>query len=157
MAAGRSARRGRQILTVIAGCLLAFGLAACAAIYLDHGYVPEEVELATIEVGKDTRESVAEKIGRPSAAGLLNDLGWYYVRSRWEHKGARAPKEIDRQVVAVSFTEEGVVSNVERFGLERGKVVVLSRRVTDSNVKGMGLIRQLMGNLGRMRATDIVD
>jgi hypothetical protein len=26
----------------------------------------------------------------------------------------------------------------------------LSRRVTDSNIKGVGLIRQLLGNLGRV-------
>ena len=35
----------------------------------------------------------------------------------------------ERQVVAISFNESGTVTNVERFGLERGQIVVLSRRV----------------------------
>jgi hypothetical protein len=30
--------------------------------------------------------------------------------------------------------------------------VVLSRRVTESNIKGIGFLRQIMGNLGRFRA-----
>ncbi|KPQ14077.1 MAG: hypothetical protein HLUCCO18_16175, partial [Rhodobacteraceae bacterium HLUCCO18] len=46
-------------------------------------------------------------------------------------------------------------SNVERFGLEDGNVVALSRRVTDSNVQGIGFLRQLLGNLGRINLDDL--
>ena len=63
--------------------------------------------------------------------------------------GPLAPKEIDRQVVAISFSDNGVVTNVERFGLERGRVVPLSRRVTSSSVRDQSLLRQLLGNIGR--------
>lgn len=144
-----------------AGCrglrMAMFGLmmvvvAACSPVFRNHGYVPSDDELAQIEVGKDTRETLAPLIGRPSAAALLNDQGWYYVQSRWKHSGARPPKEIDRQVVAISFDEKGVVENVERFGLEGGKVVALSRRVTTSNIKGVSFLRQLLGSLGNFRS-----
>jgi outer membrane protein assembly factor BamE (lipoprotein component of BamABCDE complex) len=131
-------------------------IAACSPVYRNHGYVPNEDELSQIEVGKDTRETLAPLIGRPSAAALLNDEGWYYVQSRWKYAGARAPKEIDRQVVAITFTEDGVVENVERFGLENGKVVALSRRVTASNIKGIGFIRQLLGSVGNLSAGDFL-
>jgi hypothetical protein len=36
-------------------------------------------------------------------------------------------------------------------------VVVISRRVTESNIKGIGLIRQLLSSIGRLRASDIVE
>jgi len=58
--------------------------------------------------------------------------------------------------VAVTFTDAGIVENVERFGLEDGRVIALSRRVTDSNIKGVGFLRQLLGNFGRVRAGDII-
>ncbi|MES2846318.1 MAG: outer membrane protein assembly factor BamE [Pseudomonadota bacterium] len=135
------------------GALVGMALAlavACSPVFRNHGYIPPDTELALIEVGTDTRETVAEKVGRPSTEGLLNDVGWFYVQSRWQHRGALAPKEIERQVVAITFTEGGTVQNVERFGLEQGKVVPLSRRVTESNIKGIGLIRQLLGNIGRI-------
>ncbi|MEY4872157.1 MAG: hypothetical protein RLZZ563_1487, partial [Pseudomonadota bacterium] len=64
--------------------------------------------------------------------------------------GAFEPREIDRQVVSISFDEGGTVANVERFGLERGKVVPLSRRVTESSVRGLSLIQQLLGSFGRI-------
>lgn len=125
-------------------------LTACSTLYRNHGYVPTDDELATVEVGVDTRETVTEKIGRPTASGLLNDVGWFYVQSRWAYRGAFEPREIDRQVVAITFAESGTVENIERFGLERGKVVPLSRRVTESSVKGLSVIQQLLGSIGRV-------
>lgn len=144
-------QRGMVVVTFV---MLGF-VAACAPIYRDHGYVPTDDALATIEVGRDTRETVAEKVGRPSASGLLNDVGWFYVQSRWREGGIRQPKEQTRQVVAISFAERGTVSNVERFGLEKGRVVPLSRRVTDSNIKGVSFVRQLLGSIGKLRANNL--
>jgi outer membrane protein assembly factor BamE (lipoprotein component of BamABCDE complex) len=129
---------------------------ACAPVVRNHGYVPSDQELAADEVGTDTRDSVAEKVGRPSVQGLLDDTAWFYVQSRWETRGARAAQEVDRQVLAISFNEAGTVANIERFGLERGKIVPLSRRVTESSVQGMGVLRQLLGNLGRLNAGQLL-
>jgi outer membrane protein assembly factor BamE (lipoprotein component of BamABCDE complex) len=148
---GAFARAPHLLLAV----LLGLSLAACSPVYRNHGYVPLEQDLALIEVGTDTRDTVAEKVGRPTAAGLLNDVGWYYVQSRYKHVGPREPQEIDRQVLAISFNEAGTVENIERFGLEDGKVVALSRRVTETNIKGIGFIRQLLGSLGKIRAEDV--
>lgn len=146
MSIGSVTRRGALALA-LGGAALAAG---CSAVYRNHGYVPTETDLATIVVGSTTRQQVGESIGRPSASGLLAGGDWYYVGSRWKYLGARPPQEIDRQVVVISFTTADMVANVERFGLERGQVVVLSRRVTDSNIKGIGFIRQMMGNIGNI-------
>lgn len=139
-----------RILRVGMAGLVLVALAACSNLYRNHGYVPTETDLAQVQVGVDTRETVTQKVGRPSASGLLNDVGWFYVQSRWEYRGAFEPREIDRQVVSITFNQAGTVENIERFGLERGKVVPLSRRVTESNVKGLTLIQQLLGNFGRI-------
>ena len=160
MAYGHKARVNRTATQGIRFALLGLllvALVACAPVYRNHGYVPAEDELSQIIVGEDTRETLAPLIGRPSAAALLNDEGWYYVQSRWKHAGVRPPKEIDRQVVAITFTEEGVVENVERFGLEDGKVVALSRRVTTSNIKGISFLRQLLGSLGNFRSGEVLE
>jgi outer membrane protein assembly factor BamE (lipoprotein component of BamABCDE complex) len=137
--------------------LLAAGLAACTPIIRNHGYVPAPDELALVEVGVDTRETVSEKIGRPSTSGLLNDEGWFYVQSQYERIGPREPKEIDRKLLAVTFNEAGVVENIAFFGLEDGQVVEISRRVTETNVKGISVITQLLGSFGRITAEDVFD
>lgn len=123
-------------------------IAACSPVYNYHGFIPPKEDLDEIEVGLDTRDTVEAIFGKPGASGLLAEGGWYYVRSEFKHVGMKAPEEIDREVVAISFDEDGVVSNIERFGLERGEVVVLERRVTDSNLDGISFLRQLFGNAG---------
>jgi outer membrane protein assembly factor BamE (lipoprotein component of BamABCDE complex) len=123
-------------------------LPACSPIYENHGYTPDDADLERIVVGRDTRDTVAVILGPPSVDGLLSDKGWYYVQSRWKSQGLAPAKEIDRQVVAVSFNDKGVVTNVERFGLERGQIVPLSRRVTTEPVKGESILTQLFANIG---------
>lgn len=146
LTAWRASRKRGLMLVLVAA------VAACSPVYRNHGYVPTEEELALVEVGKDTRETVGTKIGRPSTSGLLNDTGWFYVQSRYKHLGPRAPQEIDRQVLAVTFNEAGTVENVARYGLEDGRVVVISRRVTEVNVKGLSVIQRILGTFGRVDA-----
>ena len=129
-------------------CLL-IGLGACAATFTNHGFVPRDDELAALSIGVDTRDTVAETIGRPTATGVLRDEAWIYSAYRIRNYTYQAPQVIERQVVAISFDGGGRVSNVERFGLEDGQVVTLSRRVTESSVRDQGFFRQLLRNLGR--------
>lgn len=148
--------RARAVRGAALGVLL-LALGACSAIYRNHGYAPTDAELAEVIVGVDTRDSVEGTLGRPSSAGILAESGFYYVSSRRRHFAWRAPEEVDRQVVAISFDDSGVVENVERFGLQDGTVVALSRRVTDSNIRGITFLRQLLGNLGNFRADQLAN
>jgi outer membrane protein assembly factor BamE (lipoprotein component of BamABCDE complex) len=152
----RMAGMAKGLWRAVVGLALALTV-ACTPLYRNQGYVPSEEELALVEVGTDTRETIATKIGRPSASGLLNDVGWYYVQSRYKTVGPRAPQEIDRQVVAITFTEDGIVQDVGRYGLEDGQVITLSRRVTDSGIRGVSIIRQLLGSIGRLDAGQILN
>jgi len=136
--------------------LVALTLGACTTIYRNHGYVPTEEELREVVVGVDTRDSVAETIGTPGSSGVLNDSGFYYVATRVRYFGAAPPKVVERQLVAISFDSAGVVRNIERFGLEDGQVVPLQRRVTSSGVEDKTFLRQLLGNLGRIDPSNLL-
>lgn len=140
------AKRWTVALVLVAG----LALAGCAEIIRNHGYIPNQEDLDQIAVGVDNQASVEALVGRPSTSGVLRDSGWYYIGSKVRHFGARKPKEIERQVVAISFSDDGTVTNVERFGLERGQVVTLSRRVTETTVRDVTFIRQIIRNFGRI-------
>lgn len=131
-------------------------VAACGNLDRKHGYVPSAADLEQIVVGVDTKDTVAELVGRPSTAGVLSDGGWYYVASKFRAYGLRERTEISREVLAISFDDDGVVENIERFGLEDGRVVALSRRVTESNIKGISFLRQLFGNFGNFAAENLL-
>ena len=131
-------------------------LTACSNIERRHGYVPANEDLDQIVVGIDTKDTVADVVGQPTASGILADSGWYYVSSKFRAYGIREREEIDRQVVAISFASDGTVSNVERFGLQDGNVIALSRRVTDSNIEGVSFLRQLFGSIGNFTAEQLL-
>ncbi|MGY6533995.1 MAG: outer membrane protein assembly factor BamE [Pararhodobacter sp.] len=130
------------------GMIVALVLSACSPVMRFHGYAPSDADLAEINIGQDTRETVAERIGRPGVGGVMQGSGWFYVQSDWRHENWRPPVELRREVVAISFDGNNRVSNIERFGLEDGEVVALSRRVTDSGPRGRSVLAQVFGVLG---------
>ena len=132
------------------GCVVAAVCTACASVYRDHGYVPNARDLAAIEVGRDTRASVLEAVGSPGATGVLDQSGLYYVSTRVRHFGALEPRPVSRELVAITFNPSGTVRNIERFGLQDGRVLELERRVTDNGTDDRAFLRQLLGNLGRI-------
>ena len=133
---------------VLAGAGIA--LASCTAQYRNHGYVPSDEDLAEVVVGVDTRDSVAESIGAPSSSGVLDVSGYYYVATRLRHYGPSAPKPVSRELVAISFDQSGVVSGVESFSLENGKVIPLQRRVIRTGIQDKTFLPRLLGSLGNI-------
>lgn len=140
-------------VAVFAGVVSAVG--ACTTQFRNHGYAPSDEDLQEVVVGVDTRASVADTVGTPSAGGVLNEGGYYYVHSRVSQFAYQAPKVIDRQLVAISFDQRGVVRNIERFTLEDGQVVPLSRRVTSTGLGDVSFLRQMLGGLGRVNLSDL--
>ena len=131
-------------------------LVACTPLYTNHGFVPDDIDLEVITTGVDTRETVGAFLGRPSVEGLIGEAEWFYVRSPWKTIGAKAPQEVDRQVVAITFDEAGIVTNIERFGLEKGEIVAISRRVTTEPIKGRNVLAQIFGNIGRLDPSQLL-
>lgn len=138
-----------KALRLWAAALLCLSLAACGGIYRDHGYIPPPEDLEQIVVGIDTRASVEETLGSAGSSSVLGDSGMYFVRSRIRTLAMLEPEVVERQVLAISFDDNDVVTNLETFGLERGQVVPLTRRVTSSGVRDTTFLRQLLGNIGR--------
>lgn len=133
-------------LLIVGG--LALTLAACVERVRSHGYVPPDEDLDQITVGVDSRDTVGEVLGAPSTSGITDDSGYYYIRSLVRHVGPTQPKVVEREIVAITFDDAGIVSNIERYGLQDGSAVVLSRRVTTNESGGNGILAQLLRNIG---------
>ncbi len=136
-------------VALLVGCIT--GMAACTATYRKHGWIPGPDLLNEVVVGVDTRDSVAETIGEPTIDSFVDDSGYYYVRTRMRSLAFRATETVDREVVAITFNGNGKVANIERFGLEDGRIITLERRVTESSVVDRTFLRQLLGSFGRLR------
>lgn len=132
-------------MTVLALCVAT----ACTPIIRRHGFVPSETDLSQLTPGVSTRAEAVELLPPPTALGA-DGYDMYYVYSEFRTVGPLAPREVDRQIVAIDINTSGVVTGVTRYGLNDGMIVPLSQRVTNGNQADIGFLRQLMGSFGRI-------
>ena len=137
--------------------LICFGLlaAGCSPTVQVHGYVPSEADLSRIRPGFDDAGSVEEILGRPSSGGVLRDSAWYYVQSTVQNYTYHPPEVIDRKVIAINFSQGGVVTGVRRYGLQDGRVVDLETETTETGGREMNMVEQLFGNLLNLDAQQL--
>ncbi|MEM9268107.1 MAG: outer membrane protein assembly factor BamE [Pseudomonadota bacterium] len=131
-------------------------LMGCAENVSVHGYAPTVEQVALIEPGVDTIFSLESRIGRPSTSGLLRDGSWYYIQTTQSQLTYNAPRIIDRRVVAVDYDADGVVTAVQTYGLEDGRIVNLSPRVTETTSTRRSILAQIFGNVFNVDAERIL-
>lgn len=122
--------------------------ASCAPMVRTHGYVPYQEDLDALIVGADTKGIVEETIGRPQDVGLSDDETWYYVENTVSTLAFFAPEVTERTVLALDFDGDGVLSSINRYGLEDGRVIDLVTRVTPTDRRRRSILNQIFGNVG---------
>lgn len=139
-------------------CLAAaLGAAGCAPTYANHGFAPQIAELDALTAGADTRGSVLRKLGRPSSTSTFDSDVWYYVASRTEKFAFYQPKVVDRTVAVVRFDEFGVVTQVDRYGLEDGRIVSLVTSTTPTFGRELSVLQQIFSNVGKVDASQVLN
>ena len=115
-----------------------------------HGYVPVAEDIASLSVG-DTQESVRARLGEPTTRGLEGANAWYYISSKVRQVAFFAPREVERQIVAITFTGNRVAM-IQRYGLEDGRLIDLDRNVTVTDGRTLTFFEQFLGNVGNFSA-----
>jgi outer membrane protein assembly factor BamE (lipoprotein component of BamABCDE complex) len=147
----------RLPVRAVVALTLAAGIAACAPMTRIHGFVPSQPDVARITPGIDDSFTVEEVLGRPSAGGLLSDSAWYYVQSTVQSFTYNPPRVVDRTVLAVTFDANGIVTGIDRFGIEDGRVINLTTRTTETGGRQMGVLEQLFGNILNIDASTLAE
>ncbi|MDX2277040.1 MAG: outer membrane protein assembly factor BamE [Hyphomonadaceae bacterium] len=141
----------RHVLRLSAVALMAAAATACVSpVQTYSGFSAERnnQQIADPQVGVDTQDTVRQRFGSPSTTAVFDQTTWYYVSQVQEQRAFFRPTITERQVIAVRFAENNTVSAVEKFGLERGRVVNLSDDVTPTRGRELGVLEQIFGNIG---------
>lgn len=138
----------RLIGTAVAGLgLLALG--ACSSGLNTHGNLPDKELVEDIQPGVHNREDVLDILGSPSAISTFQDNRWYYIGSRSETVAFFDRDILERNVLVVSFSEDGLVGEKKVYNLKDGQDVDPVDRVTPTEGKKLTILQQLFGNIGR--------
>ena len=131
---------------------VALGLAAlgaCTPTVYHQGFQAVDVRPADIKVGQDTRSTVLEKLGSPTAMSTFDKDVWFYISQLRSQTAYYSARTIQRNVVAISFdhdTEQ--VKSVNKYTLKDGRVIAYNKRETPTRGREMTVLEQLIGSIG---------
>lgn len=145
---GRGLRAGILVLVAL-GMFM-----GCSTTITSRGNAPDPEMLSQIKVGEHNRSQVARILGTPSNAAIFNDATWYYVSRKTKAVAFYKPEVLESQVIAIHFDKSGKVKEIRRYTQKDGRDITPVARATPTPGREMGLLEQLLGNIGRFEVED---
>ncbi len=140
----------RKVRSTAIFLALAVSVSACNPALRAHGHRYGIDEEPVITPAEDTQQTVLSRFGNPSTRGVFEENTWYYISSTRESIAYLRPTTRDRRVIAVTFDDNGIVSEVEEYGLEDGRVVAYADGETPTRGRELSILEQILGNVGTL-------
>ena len=144
---------GRCLIPLLA--IFIGAMSACSPIADTRGNLPLEAAIKSIAQGKQNRNQVVAILGSPSTkASFGKQEIWYYIGKRTETLAFLEPTLLERKILAIKFDNRGIVQTIASYDATAGKPVNLVDRVTPTMGSELGILEQIIGNLGRFSIPD---
>lgn len=125
------------------------GASACTPLRESHGWVSDSTsDTVPVQPGVDTKATVMARMGSPSTTGAFAQTDWYYITTLQQNFAYFKPKTAARKVIVVRFNADDVVSTVDQFGLEKGRVINYASQTTPTRGRELGILEQIFGTVG---------
>ena len=133
------------------GSMLTLGfllLGACEPKIVERGRQDLSLKAGNIIAGQMSKADVMRRLGSPSTTSQFGKESWYYIASRKETLAFFAPKVVDQEVLRITFDDD-IVDAVEYYDQAQAKDIEITERVTPTSGQELGLVEQLLGNIGK--------
>ena len=129
--------------------LFVFGLVGCSGdIFLVHnGNMPSSEKISQIRKGQNKAE-VESVLGSPSAVTSFDNRTWIYMSSTLKKVALFKPEEMKRDVLAITFNDDGKVATIKNYDLEDGRQINVDTTATPTAGTQLGFFRKYFGGVG---------
>ena len=114
-----------------------------------RGNLIDPQDIAAAQSEQLSKNDILRRFGSPTNVATFSSERWYYVGGKTSSLAFFRPKLIDQQVVAVAFDKNGLVSKINVYRLEDGKIIDPVKRTTPTEGQELTFLQQLLGNLGK--------
>jgi len=141
---------GRNARLLAGVAVIALAATACTPKTALRGNLPRDYQIEQLEVGKQRKGEVEAILGSPSVLGTFDDNIWYYISRRTEQWAFLEEEVVEQQVLALYFSDAGVLEHVETYNEEDARDIATSERTTPTAGKELSVFEQIFGNLGKV-------
>jgi len=135
---------------ILAGAALAGG---CSPTVDLRGNMPDPAVVEEIAPGRTNRDAVARALGTPSTVATFDQDTWYYIGKKTETTSFFRPTVVEQKVLVIRFTRGGIVEDVRWLDKDDAREVAMVGRVTPTRGKELGIIEQIIGNVGKFSSS----
>ncbi len=132
--------------------LLAIGVlgfsAGCTPLRGHQGYIVDPDLVNSVQPGVDTRASVLKVLGKPTLVGQFDEAEWLYISRDTRFFSYNKPKVKAQTVLHIRFNDKGVVSTVNRTGIEQVASINPYNKVTPTLGRRRSFFEDLFGKIG---------
>ena len=123
---------------------------ACAVKESYHGAsILNEENLASIMIGSDSKQTVAAKLGSPTAVAPLDPNRWIYLAQYMATSSFSRPTPEDQRVIQVVFDDQGRVAEVINKNKDDYVALAPDGDETETFGRDTNILQEVFGNIGR--------
>ncbi len=143
-----------SINKIVSVFLCAATLCSCSSAkqeewFVTHtGNMPTPERIEKIQQGI-SQEEVLQTLGMPSAVMPFDKNTWIYMASDIKRVAFFAPEETDRNILKITFNDQGTVTAVEKLTKADGKEISPSKDKTEVKGQNPGFFRKYFGGVGQ--------
>jgi len=142
----------RTVPLSLVGVMASLALAGCDTIVDHRGFSPTPGSVEKLEVGTQSREDVIRLIGAPSAVATFNPNTWYYISQQQETLAFFKPETTEQHILQLTFNDAGRLTTLKNYDIKDSRDITMVSRVTPTAGKGLTILEQLLGNVGKFSA-----
>ena len=124
-------------------------IAACSPVVNQRGNLIDDARLEKVQVGQMNRVEVLNLLGTPTSRSTFDDDTWYYIGQVTEKTAFFNPEVVERRILKLEFDADGTLVALDELNLEDAQEVEKVDRETPTLGRELGVLEQLLGNLGR--------
>lgn len=143
-----------RILTLSALVLTLFIAPGCEKYVNHHGLSPEQLDISCLKVGRDTKETVIEKLGSPLDVAQFAEektgyTRWNYPYQKKESVSFMKPKVAQFHNLTLAFDSKGVL---RRIDVDKGKnlrPIQVAKEKTETQGYESSVLKDTFGTFGK--------
>ncbi|MBX9859079.1 MAG: outer membrane protein assembly factor BamE [Sphingomonas sp.] len=124
----------------------------CTPLRGHQGYVIDADLVNSVQPGVDNRQTVAKVLGKPTFTSQFNEGEWFYVSRDTRYFAYNLPKPKVQTVLRIRFDDKGVVSKVDRTGVDQVASITPYSKITPTLGRKRSFFRDVFGNIGAVGA-----